>query len=248
MTIELLAVAGIPEIEPGDDLAAAICDRYEPAGGDIVVVAQKIVSKAEDRFVSLADVTPTPSAEELAAETAKDPRLVQLILDESNAVLRSREGVLIVETHHGFVCANAGIDASNVPGDEDRVLLLPRDPDKSARELRAGIRERTGASVAVIVSDSFGRAWRTGQLDVAIGCAGIDPVIDLRGEADRDGRELAASIQAVADEIAAAADTARGKSSGEPVVVLRGRSELISLADGPGAVGLLRDRAEDLFR
>lgn len=247
MRLELSAVAGIPEVAPGDDLAEVIGARAELAGGDIVVVAQKIVSKAEGRFADPTQVTPSDRALELAAKTAKDPGLVQLILDESSEVLRATEGVLIVETRHGFVCANAGIDSSNVPGD-GRVLLLPVDPDGSARALRARLRETSGANVAVVITDSFGRAWRSGQLDVAIGCAGIDPLLDGRGESDRHGRELAATIQSVADEIAAAADLARSKASGEPVVVIRGRADLVLEEDGPGAIASIRDRTQDLFR
>lgn len=247
MSVELFAVAGIPEIAPGADLAATIAERAELSDGDIIVVAQKIVSKSEGRFAAPAEAAPSERAIELAKLTEKDPGLVQLILDESSEVLRARPGVLIVETRHGFVCANAGIDSSNVPGDE-RVLLLPVDPDASARGLRGALRELTGRSLAVVITDSFGRAWRSGQLDVAIGCAGIDPLLDERGETDREGRELTATIQSVADELAAAADLARGKSSGEPVVVVRGRADLVLEADGPGAKSSIRARTEDLFR
>ena len=247
MKLELTALAGLPEVVPGDDLAALITDRAELTDGDIIVVAQKIVSKAEDRFERPAETKPTSQALELAEVTGKDPGLVQLILDESREVLRAREGVLIVETSHGFVCANAGIDSSNVPGDT-RVLLLPTDPDDSARRLRADLQKRTGTCLAIVITDSFGRAWRSGQADVAIGCAGIATLSDLRGGHDRDGHELTASIQAVADELAAAADLARSKASGEPVVLVRGRADLVSEADGAGAVAAIRARQEDLFR
>lgn len=247
MKIVLQAVEGLPEVAPGDNLAQLIADGAQLTDGDIVVVAQKIVSKAEDRYANPAETIPSERARELAATTGKEPGLVQLILDESAEVLRATEGVLIVETRHGFVCANAGIDSSNVPG-EDRVLLLPVDPDHSAGELRRGLTELTRAKIAVIITDSFGRAWRSGQLDVAIGCAGIDPLIDERGQTDRDGRELNATIQSVADEIAAAADLARAKSGGQPVVIVQGRPDVVIPDDGPGAVSTIRARDQDLFR
>lgn len=211
--------------------------------GDVVVVAQKIVSKAEGRLRALADAEPGDRARQIAAAQDKDPRLVQVILDESREVLRAERGVLICETHHGFVCANAGVDLSNAPGDEVAVLL-PVDPDESARRLRAAIGKRVG----VIVSDSFGRAWRIGQADVAIGAAGVVVTDDWRGRADAEGRELQATEVAVADELAAAADLARAKDSGEPVVVIRGAERHVTSDDGPGAVAVRRARAMDLFR
>lgn len=247
MKLELSAVEGLPEVAEGDDLAALIAERAELADGDIVIVAQKIVSKAEGRTVSLSSVSPSPRALQIAAETEKDPRLVELVLGESRSLLRRVPGVLIVETRNGFVCANAGIDSSNVPG-EDQVLLLPEDADASARELRAGLARLTGRQLAVIMTDSFGRAWRSGQSDVAIGCAGLNPLLDLRGSTDREGRTLSASLQAVADELAAAADLVRGKADGLPVVLVRGRADLVTEADGNGAVASLRPRERDLFR
>lgn len=247
MKLSVEAVEGLPEIAPGDDLAALIASDAELSDGDIVVVAQKAVSKAEDRFADPSVVEPSSEALELAKKTAKDPGLVQLILDESKEVLRATEGVLIVETRHGFICANAGIDSSNVPGD-GRVLLLPVDPDQSARSLRAELQAATGKRLAVLITDSFGRAWRSGQMDVAIGCAGLEPLIDERGGVDREGREMSATIQAVADELAAASDLARSKASGEPVVVIRGRSDLVISDDGAGAAASLRERTQDLFR
>ncbi|MBI2691284.1 MAG: coenzyme F420-0:L-glutamate ligase [Solirubrobacterales bacterium] len=247
MKLSIEAVAGLPEIAPADDLAGLISSGAELEDGDIVVIAQKAVSKAEGRFADPSSIDPGTEAVELAGKTGKDPGLVQLILDESTEVLRATKGVLIVETLHGFICANAGIDSSNVPGD-GRVLLLPVDSDRSARSLRAELQAATGKRLAVLVTDSFGRAWRSGQLDVAIGCAGIEPLIDERGDIDRDGREMNATIQAVADELAAASDLARSKTSGEPVVVIRGRSELVITGDGPGAAASLRDRTQDLFR
>lgn len=251
MKIEATALEGIPEVAEGDDLArlitsAAATSGVELASGDIVVVAQKIVSKSEGRSIALDQVNPTEAARELASTTEKDPRLVQLILDESREVLRAVPGVLIVETNHGFVCANAGIDSSNVP--DERVLLLPIDSDSSARSIREKLRAQTGASPAVIITDSFGRAWRSGQADIAIGCAGIDPLLDLRGSSDRNGREMQATITAVADELAAAADLARTKDGHQPVVVVRGRADLVMETDGLGVTSSLRERSQDLFR
>lgn len=246
--IEIAAVEGLPEVRPGDDVAALIAERADLQDGDMVVIAQKIVSKAEGQLRVLGDVTPGDEARRVAEQSEKDPRLVQLILDESSAVLRAVPGVLIVETHHGFVCANAGIDGSNLAGAADSVLLLPADPDASARQIRRGLIAATGCNLAVIVADSFGRAWRSGQADVAIGCAGLDPLQDLRGSSDRGGRELAATVIAVADELASAADLVREKASGHPVAVARGRGDLVTGDDGPGAVASLRERAADLFR
>ena len=207
------------------------------------MVAQKIVSKAEGRLRALSEVEPGDRARQIAEAQGKDPRLVQVILDESSEVLRAERGVLICATHHGFVCANAGVDLSNAPGD-DVAVLLPVDPDESARRLRAAIGKRVG----VIVSDSFGRAWRIGQADVAIGAAGIVVIDDWRGRCDAQGRELQSTEVAVADELAAAADLARAKDSNEPVVVIRGAERHVTDEDGPGAAGLRRARAMDLFR
>jgi len=241
------ALAGLPEIRPGDDLAALIAPASDGFGdGDVVVVAQKVVSKSEGRLVRLDDAIPGEKALELAARTGKDPRLVQLILDESTDVLRVGREVLIVRTRHGFVCANAGIDRSNVP-DADVVCLLPEDPDASARHLRAGIADRLGVAPAVLVSDSFGRPWRIGQLDVAIGCAGLAPLEDRRGERDAQGRELTATIDALADAAAAAASLVRQKAGGEAVVVVRGLERYVTADDGPGAAAILRPLDEDLF-
>ena len=209
----------------------------------MVVVAQKVVSKAEGRLVRLAEVQPGDRAAALAAEHGKDPRLVQLVLDESAELLRAERGVLITETHHGLVCANAGIDLSNVPG-RDVAVLLPLDPDGSARALRAAL----GARVGVVITDSFGRAWRLGQVDVAIGAAGVAPLDDWRGRSDYAGRELAATAIALADAVAAAADLARAKDERVPVVVVRGLGRFVTADDGPGAAALRRPREEDLFR
>jgi coenzyme F420-0:L-glutamate ligase / coenzyme F420-1:gamma-L-glutamate ligase len=240
--IALEALRGLPEVRPGDDLAAllAACGA-ELVAGDVLVIAHKVVSKAEGRVVRLADVEPSPRARELAAEHGKDPRAVEVILSESTELVRADAGRLICRTRHGFVCANAGVDASNA-GAADTLVLLPLDPDASARALR----ERLGC--AVVISDSFGRAWRKGQSEVAIGCAGLAPLRDHRGEPDAEGREMRASVIAIADEAAAAADLARGKTSREPAVRVRGLERFVLEDDGPGAAELVRAWADDLFR
>ena len=225
----------------GDDLAALIAPHVRD--GDVVVVAQKVVSKAEGRVVRLASVTPGAEALALANDFGKDPRLVQLVLDESASVLRAERGVLICETRHGFVCANAGVDMSNAPGD-DTTILLPADPDGSARRIRAAIPHRVG----VVISDSFGRAWRLGLTDVAIGAAGIRVIEDWRGLPDAEGRELNVTEVAVADQLAAAADLARRKDSREPVVLIGGAERFLTDNDGPGAASLRRPPELDLFR
>lgn len=233
----------------GDDLAALIAAAAGPDLRDdrIVVIAHKVVSKAEGAVVALTEVTPTPRARELAAEQGKDPRAVQVVLDQSEEVLRAANGVLICRTHHGFVCANAGVDASNA-ADAETLLVLPRDPDASARALRARLRELTGTAPSVLITDSFGRAWRHGQCDIAIGCAGMAPLEDWRGRTDSVGRELHATWLAVADAAAGAADLARAKDSREPVVLIEGLERFVSEEDGPGATALLRPVGEDLFR
>jgi len=256
-TLTARALEGLPEIAAGADLAALIADRATdpPLGdGDVVVVAHKAVSKAEGRVRRLAEVTPSPRAAALAAEHGKDPRHVQVVLDETRELLRAERGVLICVTHHGFVCANAGVDASNAAADgvggSESLILLPSDPDASARTLRARLRELTGVAPGVVITDSFGRAWRHGQTDVAIGAAGIAALEDWRGRADSVGRELQATWIALADQIAGAADLARGKDSRQPVVLLSGlaRHVLPPGDDGPGAAALLRPAGEDLFR
>jgi coenzyme F420-0:L-glutamate ligase / coenzyme F420-1:gamma-L-glutamate ligase len=241
MRIEAFALPGLPEVRPGDDLGVLLAAHdYEP--GDVLVLAHKIVSKAEGALQRLSEITPTPRAEELAAESGKDPRHVQIILDESRAILRAERGVLICRTHHGFVCANAGVDTSNAPED-GALVLLPRDPDASARALRAALPSRP----AVVVADSFGRAWRHAQCDVAIGIAGLRPIDDWRGRRDAAGAVLRATAIAVADEAAAAADLFRDKASGEPAVVVRGLERHVTHDDGPGAAALVRPIEEDLF-
>jgi coenzyme F420-0:L-glutamate ligase/coenzyme F420-1:gamma-L-glutamate ligase len=240
------ALPGIPEVRAGDDLARLVADAAgRLADGDVLVVAHKVVSKAEGRTVDLASVQPGERALKLAAEHGKDARLVEVILSETAEIVRSRPGLLICRTRHGYVCANAGVDASNAP--DGLVVLLPRDPDASARALRGRLRELTGVAPAIVVSDSFGRAWRVGQCEIAIGIAGLAAVEDWRGRADGGGRALEATVIAVADEAAAAADLARRKDSREPAVLVRGLERHVSQGDGPGAAALVRARDADLF-
>jgi coenzyme F420-0:L-glutamate ligase/coenzyme F420-1:gamma-L-glutamate ligase len=240
-------LTGIPEVGEGDRVGELIAAAASPAGDDVVVISQKVVSKAEGRVRRLADVDPGDRARELARRVGKRPELVELILAESRAVIREEDGVLITETNGGWVCANAGIDASNLPG-EGSVLLLPEDADASARRIREEIASASGASPAVIVADSFGRPWRLGQTDVALGAAGIAAIDDWRGRADRDGRELAATAIAVIDELAAAADLTRDKDDGIPGAVVSGVGHLVSSEHGPGAGVLQRRPENDLFR
>lgn len=247
--IRITAIGGLPEIGTGFDLGEAIARLIELTGEDIVVISQKAVSKAEGRIVALESVRPGPDATRLAHELGKDPRLVELILDESRSVIRTdpERGILITETRHGFICANAGIDASNLTG-TDTVVLLPEDPDRSSRRIRTAIEAETGARPGVVVTDSFGRAWRHGQAEVALGCAGIEVLDDWRGLSDREGRIMTATVIAVGDQIAAAADLARSKTSGTPAVRLRGLGRFVTAADGPGCTVQLRPAREDLFR
>jgi coenzyme F420-0:L-glutamate ligase/coenzyme F420-1:gamma-L-glutamate ligase len=251
--IEILAVPGLPMVKPGDDLAALIAEGFsrggiEPRANDVLAVAQKVVSKAEGRSVDLATVAPSARAIALAGEIEKDPRLVELILSESVRVVRSRPNVLIVEHRLGFVMANAGVDQSNVgPTDGvQRALLLPVDPDGSAEALRARLSGRYGVPIAVIVTDSFGRAWRRGTAGVAIGAAGLPALMDLRGNPDLFGRTLQVSITGFADEIAAAASLVMGQGDeAQPVVLLRG---LAWKAPANPASNLVRPASEDMFR
>ncbi|MDQ2939089.1 MAG: coenzyme F420-0:L-glutamate ligase [Actinomycetota bacterium] len=244
--LRVLPVEGLPEIEQGDRLGELIAARTDLEQGDVVVVSQKVVSKAESRVVQLSEVKPSKRARKLAAELGKDPAIVQLVLDECREVIRAERGVLICETRHGLVCANAGVDTSNVP--QGSAALLPLDPDASARHIRAELAESSGASVAVVVSDSFGRAWRHGQYEVAIGCAGLRPLDDWRGRADAGGRTLTVTAIAIADEAAAAADLVRDKASSVPAAIVRGLERQVTEDDGPGAAALRRSREEDLFR
>jgi coenzyme F420-0:L-glutamate ligase / coenzyme F420-1:gamma-L-glutamate ligase len=242
--LRVFAVPGLPEISDGDRIGELVAARAELQAGDVVVVSQKAVSKAEGRVVELSEVQPSERASELAAGLGKDPALVQLVLDESAEVLRAERGILICETRHGFVCANAGVDTSNVgPG---RAALLPVDPDGSAHRIRGEL--GAAAPLAVVVADSFGRAWRLGQSEVAIGCAGLAPIDDWRGRSDAADEPLSATAIAVADEVAASAGLVRDKASGEPVAVVRGLAHHVTEADGPGAAALRRPSSEDLFR
>jgi len=247
--IRLIGVSGIPEVGPGDDIAKMILDATIAQStpildGDIIVVTQKVVSKAEGRTVSLHNVNPSPFAIEFALRWDKDPRHVEVVLQESRRIVRMDRGVLICETHHGFVCANSGVDQSNIPGVE-QVCLLPIDPDASARTLRKAIYDGSGNDVAVIISDTFGRPWRVGSTDVAIGIAGMIPLDDLRGQMDPHGYILRVALSAVADEIAGATDLVREKISGIPVALVRG----MQFVRGEGNIQtLIRERDGDLFR
>jgi coenzyme F420-0:L-glutamate ligase/coenzyme F420-1:gamma-L-glutamate ligase len=249
--LHISALAGIPLVRVGDNIAHLIAEALAASGlslqrGDVLAIAQKIVSKAEGRIVDLREVTPSARAEELAAAVDKDPRLVELILRESTAVVRHRKGVLVVEHKSGIVLANAGIDTSNVMGDDEHVLLLPEDCNRSCREIRAGLAARTGIEVGVVIIDSLGRAWRNGTVGVALGAAGLPALLDLRGTPDLFGRELRSTEVGRADEIAAAASILMGQAAeGTPVVLLRGLH--LSGADG-SAADLIRARERDLFR
>lgn len=246
--LELYAIPGLPEIQKGEGLSGRIAEGAKKAGlrfadGDIVVVAQKIVSKAEGAVVSLATVKPSEKAQALAAKLKKDSRAIEMVLRESRRILRS-ERVLITETKQGFVCANAGVDHSNVPG-EDKVTLLPRNPDASAEKLAMELSNKTGKRIAVIVSDTFGRPWRMGLTNVAIGASGLPVLVDLRGTKDREGKPLTATVLAVADELASAAGLLMGKSDGIPAVLIRGYRFKPS---SEKAAQIVRPASEDLFR
>jgi coenzyme F420-0:L-glutamate ligase / coenzyme F420-1:gamma-L-glutamate ligase len=250
--VELIALEGIPEVRPGDDLVAFIAEALRSGGiglrdDDVLVVTQKVVSKAEGQVVELSSVTPSERAREWAERWGKDPRQVELVLRESAEVLRMADGGLIISrTRHGFVCANAGVDLSNVGGGEV-ATLLPVDPDASARRLRDGLAETTGTRPAIVISDSFGRPWRNGIVNVAIGAAGLEPLLDLRGALDAQGRPMKSTIIAVADELASAADLAGGKTAQRPVVLIRGYLAARLDEVGEGARSLVMDRAQDLF-
>ncbi len=244
--VRVIPLAGIPELAEGDDLGTLIAEATTRAGGladgDVVVVAQKAVSKVEGRLVALGEVTPSPEAVELAGDEG-DPRQLEVILREAVRIVRSRPPLVIAETRHGFVCASAGVDASNAPSGS--VVLLPLDPDASARRIRARLAELTGVAPGVVVSDSFGRAWRQGTTDVALGVAGFGAVRDLRGTPDTSGRELQSTQIAVADEIAGAAELAMGKARGIPAAIVRG----VDLPVGEGSVtDLVMPRERDMFR
>ncbi|HUC54534.1 MAG TPA: coenzyme F420-0:L-glutamate ligase [Candidatus Cybelea sp.] len=247
-SIELFRLPGLPEIRLGDDLSERIANAARKAriffeDGDILVIAQKIISKAEGAVVRLATIRPSPQAQAIAARLKKDPRAVEVVLQQSRRIVRS-DHVLIAETRHGFVCANAGVDHSNVPG-EDVITVLPRDPDLSARNIAAALREKTGKRIAVIISDTFGRPWRLGLTDVAIGASGVPVLHDLRGTRDRHGKPLTATVLAIADELASAAGLLMRKSEGSPVILIRGFRYKPS---SDPAAKIIRPAEEDLFR
>lgn len=249
-TLQLLGVRGIPEATPGADMAALVIEGLRASElrllpGDILVVTHKLISKAEGQLVDLRTVEPSPFAREHAAAWKKDPRQIEVTLRESKRIVKMDRGILISETRHGFICANAGVDASNVPGDEV-VCLLPRDPDASARALREALAERLGVRVAVIVTDSFGRPWRNGIVNIAIGIAGIAPLSDYRGQPDDFGRVMNVSVLAVGDELASAAELVMGKVSRCPVVVVRGYP--YEPTEDASARALVMDPRTDLFR
>jgi len=239
--LRVIPVEGIPEVREGDDLAALLAEAAAFEDGDVAVVAQKVVSKAEGRVVSLDGVEPSAAARELAGD--EDPRRLEVILREAMRIVRSRPPLVIAETRHGFVCASAGVDASNAP-EPGTVVLLPLDPDASAARIRRGLLERASRSVGVVVSDSFGRAWRQGTTDVAIGVAGIRPLLDLHGMRDATGYELHATTIAVADEIAGAAELVMGKTAGVPAAIVRG----LEVAGDGSARELVMPAERDLFR
>jgi coenzyme F420-0:L-glutamate ligase/coenzyme F420-1:gamma-L-glutamate ligase len=240
--IQVIPVHGLPEVREGDDLGALIAEHTELADGDVVVVAQKVVSKSEGRVIRIDSLEPSAKAVELAGDE-RDPREVEAVLREAKQVIRERGPLVIAQTRHGFICASAGVDHSNAP-EAGMLVLLPLDPDASARAIRGRLRELTAKEVGVLVTDSFGRPFRQGTTDVAIGVAGFEPILDLRGTTDRVGYELRSSRVAVADEIAAAADLARGKADGVPVVLVRG----LRLAGDGTAQELVIEPELDLFR
>jgi coenzyme F420-0:L-glutamate ligase/coenzyme F420-1:gamma-L-glutamate ligase len=248
MRYEVIGVGGLPEIVPGQDLAPMIVEaarRQETPieGRDLLVISQKIISKAEGRVVRLSAVTVSPNARSVAEEIGRDPRLVEVILSESRRIVRKDKGVLIVETHHGWVCANAGVDQSNV--DADTACLLPADSDRSARALRERLRSLTGHDLAIIVADTFGRPWREGLVNVAIGLSGFEPIVSYLGQEDPAGHVLQATILALADELASAAEPVMGKLDRVPVAIVRG----LAWPRGEGSSrALMRDPARDLFR
>jgi coenzyme F420-0:L-glutamate ligase / coenzyme F420-1:gamma-L-glutamate ligase len=245
---EVIGIEGLPEINQGDDLGRLISDAAARQGTpllghDLLVVSQKIISKSEGRVVRLSEVAPSPSARAIAAETGRDPRLTEVILGESRRIVRKGQGVLIVETHHGWICANAGVDQSNV--DADTACLLPEDSDRSARSLRDRLRSLTGHALAIVVADTFGRPWREGLTNVAVGLAGFEPLKSYLGARDPAGHVLQATIIALADELASAAEPAMGKLDRIPVAIIRGLDW--EAAEGSSRT-LLRDPARDLFR
>lgn len=246
--IEIIGLTGMPEIHDGDDLVTLIlaaCSRHEiePCDGDVFVITQKIVSKAEGRVVPLATIEPSPLATTFGESSGKDPRLVELALRQARRVVKM-DRILLTETHHGFICANSGVDSSNIAG-SDNAAALPTDPDGSAAAILEGLRAATGTALGVLISDTFGRPWRQGVVDVAVGLAGVPALIDYRGVEDRQGRSLASTLVALADEIASAAELVMGKVDDVPVAIVRG---LAWERSDSKATDLIRDPAEDLFR
>ena len=246
--IRIIGLQALPEIRSGDDLASLISTslrktKLEVADRDVFVIAQKIVSKAEGRTVDLNSISPSPRACQWAEAHSKDPRVVEVVLAQSRSIIRMEQGVIISETEHGFICANAGVDASNTP--DSTVVLLPVDPDASARRIQAGLETAFGVRVSVVISDTFGRPWREGLVNVALGVAGIAPIVDYRGQLDSHGRPLRVTTIAVADELASAAELVMGKADQVPVVIIRGFDYEVRESSGRE---LNRDPARDLFR
>jgi len=247
-SIQIIPLAALPEIVPGDDLSRLITDAAKTQDlrigkGDIFVVAQKIVSKAEGKIVRLDSIQPSKRAEEWAAEYQKDARVIELVLSEASRIVRMERGVIVAETRHGFVCANAGVDVSNAP--EGTAILLPDDADRSARALQSQLEKHFGVHVAVIIADSFGRPWREGLVNVALGVAGIAPLVDYRGKPDASGKTMQATVIARADEVAAAAELVMGKTDRVPVAIVRG---VVSVEHSGSGRDLIRPAATDIFR
>lgn len=247
--ISIIPIPGVPQVQPGDDLTALLLNAIDRANigvenGDVLVICQKVVSKAENAIIDLKTITPSPFSQQIAELWEKDPRMVEVVLQESSRIVRMKNGVIITETKHGWVCANSGVDASNSYG-EDIVIVLPKDPDASARRLRDEIKSQRGATVAIIITDTFGRPWRDGLVEFALGVAGIDPLLDLRGSNDLQGRELHHTIVAVADELAAAAGLLMEKDAAMPAVLIRGYRHAQVEGDSKK---LIRPAEADLFR
>ncbi len=248
-TIAIIPIPGVPRVHPGDDLSALLLDAIDRAKvglktGDILVICQKVVSKAEGAVVDLKTVAPSPFARQIAAMWDKDPRVVEVVLRESRRIVRMKNGVVITETKQGWVCANAGVDESNSLG-EDIAVVLPQDPDASARNIRVAIQERRGITIGVIITDTFGRPWRDGLVEFALGVSGLEPLLDLRGTTDLQGRELHHTVVAVADELAAAAGLVMEKGAGVPAVIIRGYRFIPAEGDGKK---LIRPEEADVFR